>query len=920
MSVPDIKPIQSLRESSHHFSAFKPISNESERSHRASETEAKSQNNTTLQIQKIAGNTFAPITLNTRSRHSVSELKEKFDAVEREEDSKISTPKFKTIRRHSSDITNPSIKSKRSSLESPTLGTIDEDALLSEDNDLINLRSQEERNSFQSRSGSFNLRVPSPFVEHPSISPSSRISPSLSPQSGSEPFVSVRSRVRTYSNASLASPELSSPSNAELSPRPIPLRATPILIPELAKKLLENFYHKQLDNHPDENTKDLITTKLQNANQAFSLFEQMGCRWLLMKRTHGNTQEMQIINDLRAAYLEHMFDQLRAEYGSIMAIEDFGSSNPTSDRDISFVCHRGDEHEEPMISNRFMKLFEREWNATSSTVFDTNPYTAYHTKLIGKDFAKKQLALHSKMSLVMFKLNTQDHNPLLWESFKQDVLKNLNGSIKMEKAALFSEVEKECNQLKQTVQKSILTHDENLKNDLEIDAVALDEIRQKAHINRLRAQTPDIDIQVKEDLHYSIRQKAHSLYSDRINIENFLTRLNFEGVFRVQQKKNETESSQKEHSLIKVRDELIKNAIHRNEVKIDELNKTISNLNKELELITLEIRRLKSNNQDTSALENKQNATIRSKNNLQNTIDRTLFLQNKELDEFRDKPWPSLKEFDAYRKHMTLMNGKKNLEKEKALLEKNSSSSHNEENPKLLLEIDKITSKIDDLDDQIQLVETSEPFKNFKIKIPIEKFQLITDELWIEQQEIDLRGKCYQQEIHISEGAYLFTVKDIQQHLTEPRSIGHYMQAFNELLAFYFDHQNHLENPNDKMIECSKYIGPRIFELLKRMRHQAKRKNFPDLENIIVNHNNQSYALNFENLKNYFNELYPLRGNQKSLSLAQKHEIASSLAKKYHIPCNVFGSVDVNILNKYFLEMMVKLHCWESSLKTNDLI
>lgn len=167
----------------------------------------------------------------------------------------------------------------------------------------------------------------------------------------------------------------------------------------------------------------------------------------------------------------------------------------------------------------------------------------------------------------------------------------------------------------------------------------------------------------------------------------------------------------------------------------------------------------------------------------------------------------------------------------------------------------------------------------------------------------EMKAQLFAQEAHVAAGAFAFVVQDIQMGGKAVRTLPEYMQAMNELMGFYHAHQAHASTPQGKMVEVSKYVGPRLMEGYKRMEENARGRglDFPKPEG-------------WENLRGFFNEIYPLRGGKIPPDSPEMGALVQEIAKRHHIPLTSNGEVDSGSIDRSMNEMQGNVMQWMAKI------
>lgn len=637
--------------------------------------------------------------------------------------------------------------------------------------------------------------------------------------------------------------------------------------------------------------------KKADLNKALDAFKACGYSWAEMKKQYGTKPEMKVIADLRAAQLSYYYEKVKGP--EVRNIHDFGSTNPTSDRDFSIECYPGHQDKEILGVKKFNELFQADWGESSAKVFDVNAYTMYYADKFYTNSVKQQdNQFQNEMSLVMFRINSPKDS---WDSYKTALLEQ-NPDLEEQ----LNLTEKFCHNLDTELDTHILEvrlqelHGEG--NEAErLHSILKKGDQQAIHdeANHLAPKDSDLRIRAMNELHEMERTQGKTVYDER---EALLKGLDV--------------TDPKEFSAA------FKGAV----------NSALRNQQEELVSVNKTIENLPPNSPQLNTLLDRQKflaGQVSSLRALRNTK-----ITNEEIAAYCN-----------YNKIRTSLPAGVTIPQRIAHLEGQLQKGVSAQ------DLSKITKELSDL----------KRVQNYTAPEWLEDMQIAADDMMIQLHVINAKGRCFAQEIHISEGAFLF-VNDVQLQKIPQRTVAQNAQAVNELMGFIQLHQKG-DTAEDRMIEISKYVAPRLMVAVPTLQQQGNRLGKPLTM--------MGGSPNQNQLTGYFRELYPLRGGSiapetqargiesylaqhpdkqhlrpqlmqakdqkaataligsnelqmfyppeagQSIPKEQKHYLAQLAAMQYGIPTNN-GTVDIKKINKSLEGVHVGVQSWEANLTPEE--
>lgn len=630
-------------------------------------------------------------------------------------------------------------------------------------------------------------------------------------------------------------------------------------IPENIQKKLEEWLTKKTSQFASSEKRISYTKEqIPAALQAFQ--KDCHCNWRKMKEKwakESNWIGIQIINDLRGMILEEdLLPKLQEEFPGVEII-DCGSDDLTSDRDLSLKFAQ-DPSQEVNIVARFNNLFESEWGVTSAKMFDCNAYTNFYIECLSSpDKQQEQLYLQSTMSQVML-LRTGGF--ATWEVYKNTLLAEIAKSTNAVKLfpplkRQFARVEWIAHDLGRRENEALVRSGAHIEGKAAISEEGdLLEIASKVKVRR-----EDLAIKVTNTLHDTLKTQAQATYVQK----NILT--------------NALQAMKDAESPDECLDQYQKGvaiALAFQKTKLEDMKQEHTALQEEIHRVGN-----LGTSQERSLLNElrKESALLNQKIKFGEARHAHWLAQNKEDDPHyptSEALFQAVKDWDISKKKIALLRqqiseieslplqlkiASSRLLKQEAALQRATTTlaKQNAEQELVIAQayIEELnwrisTSVADKVELQKKLEDNLEEVRE-NARAIVDRFDGIVEVLDQMQIAIEIKvtaAMCFAQEAHVSANAVGFTVLDIQAERANVRGLGDYLQAANELLGFYVGHQAHQVTPQAKMIEVSKYIGPRLMEAVDRMEDRAKTLGieFPKIENR-------------ENVKNLFIELLALR-------------------------------------------------------------
>lgn len=634
-----------------------------------------------------------------------------------------------------------------------------------------------------------------------------------------------------------------------------------------------------------------------NIPRALHAFQNVRCSWheMTLRCTSKEGREnMQIINDLRSAYLEKYYALLMDKFGnkgipdefddSLKKINDFGSDNLTSDRDFSLQVNGEHISKEAEIADFFNCTFESDWGASSATIFDCNAYTMQYVRTASDPIIERERASLQQAASLLMKLRTSTAEH--WDQFKKATLILLYSvpEAKKMKEKEFAKIEQqqfELNKilLKQADQTESLKRIEAFphKSKEAGDAAA-------AEVAALQDTNPELYIEASNTLFVNYKKEMRQLEDRRIGLIHCTRTL---------------------YDLCKTREPIA----------------FVKKFNEELDI---QIDNLK---QKKNTLINTQSAALIDER-LQH-CERAKILPGQE--------WDVMKAFEDRAEHEKFA---KRAQKERAhldeiqhLIKKYKILKKNIQMPTAVakLEMDKVATALERITQKplnyllskeaaqgikakikradkliaAQRAEYEANLKNYKAATKKQFwhaagiFNLEGDRLLLELQQKNLIGNCFMRESHGSEGACAVVMENLQAGMTQLRSINQYMQAFREISGYFSGHQMKQKTARSKVIEVSKY-AVRMLLVIEFIKDRGRTVGIQSLK---VDKDMLTKSAQF------FAKLASFRkkGNKGHEIMQAVEDIASSFQLS---PRGGFQAADLESINSNIIDLSAALEAW----------
>lgn len=588
---------------------------------------------------------------------------------------------------------------------------------------------------------------------------------------------------------------------------------------------------------------------------AFNYFQnQCRCRWQDLKTSNAKTF-MQVIHDLREAYLEKYFEILLSKYPGTAAnefhdklnkINNFGSNGLTSDCDFSFYVGNNYVAKEAEIAHEFNTLFEKEWGAPSAVVFDSNAYTTqYILTASDPQIELERAQLQQEASLLMkLKTSSKDH----WEQFKQATLQLLMGNYKVQanKAEEFKKIES----IQFALNKELLT---------------------EVLCPNVATLSPD-----------AITKAIHELEEN--DLPRFVTASN---KLFAKYKSEMTILEEDRVALLKCRKSLYENEDSQDFAKLFNQQVTLFKRYSQQQLITpgQEIETMKA---------------------FKERIDHENYLQRAQKERLHlDEIQHLLKKYRILQKNSSIPDTVLECEKKKVeealfkitqmpIVDITSTVFAKNLNSKIAL-ADKLIA--------IRQKEYEEKKKKYSKTSPWQiagALSTIGDRILLEIQRKNLIGNYFMRESHGSEGACAVVIENIQAGLTILRTPNQYLQAFREISGYFSGHQSHKMTAKSKIVEVSKY-AVRMLLVIELIKDRGKE--------IGIQHTLKMKDDTLKKSAKLFARLASFR--RKGSSGAEMVHVMEDIAATLKLtPSGEFQEQDITLINSRMIDLSAALEAW----------
>lgn len=553
----------------------------------------------------------------------------------------------------------------------------------------------------------------------------------------------------------------------------------------------------------------------QDIAPALERFEkEFHCSWHEMK--HGCSEKdskfLQIINDLRACYLEEVFDSLRSDFPNL-TIDDFGSSKLTSDRDFALGGFGADRQTmNTMIDKHFNAKFEAIWKAPSAIIFDSNAYTTQHVMTAADpQIEESRSHLQHEGSLLMKLRNGTTES---WENFKSATLAQISDpKLQKQQSMEFDKIEKRNKELELRLNQEILklalggSHHVAVKESIGkyvntpihlLPENAINDINAAA--KAIKASDPHIEVQGSNNLYEGIKTGYGVLEKERLDLFSALKDL---GKLTTEAKPiefAETFNATTESFIKKLNKEMEKL-----EARLGSETEpgTLSGIKNQMQDLKNHIDYLKN----TMIQKGDENGVMRAFKDRTSLEQAEKGLQEKRIE--LEGHAVHLKKLEKSLAELTSKTGPGGSSNDLTKIENSiaklkthyGAKSLSELSSKIGEEIGKVSSLLNGIrEKRSNLEEEHGSFWDQAGAIGVEG-----DRLLIDMQRSHLEGMCFAQEAHVSEGAIGFVVFNLQAGKTDIRSLEQYTQAFIEISGYCSGHQSKMTTPHGSMVEASKY-------------------------------------------------------------------------------------------------------------------
>lgn len=586
--------------------------------------------------------------------------------------------------------------------------------------------------------------------------------------------------------------------------------------------------------------------------------EEFRCNWHLMKHgcTEADNKFLQIINDLRSTYLQEIFDNLRKDFPTL-TMNDFGSDKLTSDRDFALGGFGADRQTmNTMIDKKFNAMFEAIWKAPSAIVFDSNAYTTQHVMKATDPFMEERRSQLQHEGSLLMKL--RNGTPESWNQFKSATLSRIRDpALNKMQVMEFEKVEKANKELQLKLNQEILklalsgSHHLSLRETLgkyvntpfeQLSESAINDINAAAEA--IKTHDPHIEVQASNHLYEAIKTSYGDLEKDRLQVFSSIVELNklsLEG-----------------------------NASGFATAFNAQTDRFIEKLTSQLKGLESRI----SNESDPSITASLKNQMIE----LQNHI---LQLENAKIDKGDEQ-----RVMQAFRERSALEQAEKGIQEKRIALEGDFAQFTRLQKKRIdltdnggnITDIGKVEKGLTELKKQYGAANLEELGAKLNNEIRGAEIELAGirrnqstaaerhgsfwsqagiigtegDRLLIDMQQSHLKGMCFAQEAHVSEGAIGFVVFNVQAGKTDIRTIEQYTQAFVEVSGYCSGHQLKESTPHGRVVEASKY-AVRLGMAIEHIQERAETLRIPPPE-----------LENAKRLIGFFKEVSDLRGSRKS--------------------------------------------------------
>lgn len=696
---------------------------------------------------------------------------------------------------------------------------------------------------------------------------------------------------------------------------------------------------------------------------------EFNCSWSLIKQAFKKgrvtIQEMQIVQDLRSAYnfyvLKVVTEHFRKQELHFQAY-DTGSPTLGSDADFGLDVQRSNESsldEDTMQAKQaeaiiqFNMEYERIWGHPSSVVFDTNAYSKQYVRSIQDSQVKEANSIYQANASLLMKLRL---SPRTWEKYVQDVVEKIKlvgreqGKTSNEIAVAVGKKMKEFQEIYQLYQKlenallvkiievacvprsknsSKIEKWQKFIKDLKAAIESSPSTRQNVVqlVSAIKAHNPDIEIWASNLLHEDSERRCAFLEKVRFTL--------LKSFAEFRKETNALKICMLFNRVIGQITKAFKTSEDSDEEAMQINYRSYLQRMKKIPLIDGE--QLKSTFKNIAELQEQKTQIQKELKNLAALIvlrDKEQFLNQKVME--LQQVYQQNTVYDA-ETGIEFVKDKPNCNQRELILMVDQIKEEIENLKKQLVDIKTSRKKCCDVigreisaenyekvyeQMEVRLAEinsrTSQLYQNYMADKVSALFEM-ADHILFDVQKCTSLGQYYAQESLVSIGAYAYVVINIQQKSSEVRSLSQYSQAFNEVMGYYENHQEHQNTAFDKIIEASKYGERGMLALgdisLKASRLGIKQPNFAaDLAAIPSNRSSQEKMYR---LQRFFNEtLFVRKGviGNRAMEQSEKYERLQNASRRLGIlPRGRQFSDEVLIsLNRTMDALTSTLEAWRS--------
>lgn len=699
-------------------------------------------------------------------------------------------------------------------------------------------------------------------------------------------------------------------------------------------------FHKWLNDSDEATKRSQQIERVHYADDAIApaieKFEkQFNCNWSLLKHAFKKgdvkPEEMQIIQDLRTAYNCYIIKDLTqyfsdpqyfGDQGFVFQAVDCGNPTLGSDADFGLDIHAKEESLDEITLQakqaeaviQFNSHYERIWKHPSAIIFDTNAYSKQYVRQIHHDDLDQANSAYQANASIMMRMKLVHGT---WGSYVDEVNRKFSKNAEditaiQKKQSQFTNISDRYTQLENAkllkmIEVSVVpqhaTHTEIVRWQTFIQELwdTIDTPSTQKTVKNLIAviknHNPDIEIWASNLLHEDSERRCTMLEKTRYKLLNFLKEMN-EGAAQGKGKKFNELLEDLTHDFME----------HQTGGEDDEVRVAYSNY-------LQDIRYKKFNDESLTK-------------DLDGMLEQC-FKQAAELQGQKVKIQKVLKSLAAI---ITLKEKTQLLEKhgdETADQRKEIKSSIEKLQDQLLQDLSKTPIKIKGGNYERAYQNAIEELKNINSQINklysspmggrVKLIHGMVDNILIDVQKSTAIGQYFAQEALMSIGGYAYVVINLQQKSPEVRSISQYCQAFNEVAAYYENHQRHQEKPFDKLVEASKY-GERCILALEDLRlktHLLKIAG-PDFTADLATIPGHSLEEKLYKLEKFFNQVLLIRKGMigdKVMDQAEKQHRLRNAALLLGIRLGdkeEFSEKNLLVINTTMRALATTLEAWRS--------